>query len=605
MNALRRFAQSTYGPIVTLLALLLVLAVLRLTDYGASLDEYANTYYGGLFLRAYAGRNLFRATGINYFNGPFYFMLFTITARLFHALHPAWSFTDGIHLTNFLTFLVGVFFFYRLALRLLPRGPALLATALFLTQPVLFGHGFINQKDTPLMAFFLASVELGWAASDRWRAKAAASGEAPAAASATLAQQWQRHNRLVRWLMAAAAILGLLLLFDLWVTHAFQRWVEALVETLYTGRGPAALVGAFRLIAQDAYKTPLDAYLVKLNRAFGWMRLVGPALAVILAVVVWRVAFPVSFSRSIARWLRRWGLVLVAGCVLGMATSIRALAPLAGLLVAGYWVGRDGRRALPAVAFYAGVALAVTYLTWPILWGNPFTAITGRVEEFSTFSSHFVLLLGQTFTSDSLPWFYVPLLLLVQLTLPALVLLILGIPGSWRSGGRLQAALLWFWFLAPLAAVMIGVLPIYNNFRHLLFALPPLFLVMGLGAQQFARWVRAPALRVALALLALVPGVVGIVRLHPYEYIYYNELVGGVRGANGRFDLDYWCTAFRAAMEYVNSVADPGDRVATAGGHLTASPFARKDISVDQIATRTSDADYALACRRDILRPDF
>ena len=36
-----------------------------------------------------------------------------------------------------------------------------------------------------------------------------------------------------------------------------------------------------------------------------------------------------------------------------------------------------------------------------------------------------------------------------------------------------------------------------------------------------------------------------------------------------------------------------------------ASPFARKDISVDQIATRTSDADYALACRRDILRPDF
>lgn len=49
-------------------------------------------------------------------------------------------------------------------MRLLARGVALFVTALFTSQPVFFGHAFINQKDTPLMAFFLASVELGWAA---------------------------------------------------------------------------------------------------------------------------------------------------------------------------------------------------------------------------------------------------------------------------------------------------------------------------------------------------------------------------------------------------------------------------------------------------------
>ena len=31
-----------------------------------------------------------------------------------------------------------------------------------------------------------------------------------------------------------------------------------------------------------------------------------------------------------------------------------------------------------------------------------------------------------------------------------------------------------------------------------------------------------------------------MVELHPYEYIYYNAFAGGVAGAAGRYDLDYW-----------------------------------------------------------------
>jgi hypothetical protein len=31
-----------------------------------------------------------------------------------------------------------------------------------------------------------------------------------------------------------------------------------------------------------------------------------------------------------------------------------------------------------------------------------------------------------------------------------------------------------------------------------------------------------------------------LVRLHPYEYVYYNSLVGGLEGAAQRYDMDYW-----------------------------------------------------------------
>jgi len=42
-----------------------------------------------------------------------------------------------------------------------------MAAALFATQPLLFGHAFINQKDTPFLAFFLISVVVGMHTVDR------------------------------------------------------------------------------------------------------------------------------------------------------------------------------------------------------------------------------------------------------------------------------------------------------------------------------------------------------------------------------------------------------------------------------------------------------
>ena len=33
---------------------------------------------------------------------------------------------------------------------------------------------------------------------------------------------------------------------------------------------------------------------------------------------------------------------------------------------------------------------------------------------------------------------------------------------------------------------------------------------------------------------------VTLVRLHPYEYLFYNSIVGGLEGASRHYDLDYW-----------------------------------------------------------------
>lgn len=47
-----------------------------------------------------------------------------------------------------------------------------------------------------------------------------------------------------------------------------------------------------------------------------------------------------------------------------------------------------------------------------------------------------------------------------------------------------------------------------------------------------------------------------IVRLHPYQLTYFNELVGGLRGAEGRFETEYWLTSYKEAVEWLNDQAD-------------------------------------------------
>ena len=100
-------------------------------------------------------------------HGPSYFMVYALLSERLASLIPSWQLADSRHLVNYLTFLLAGAGLYLLCLRVLPKRVALWTTAFFLTQPLLFGHGFINQKDTPFMAFFLATVVAGLAGADR------------------------------------------------------------------------------------------------------------------------------------------------------------------------------------------------------------------------------------------------------------------------------------------------------------------------------------------------------------------------------------------------------------------------------------------------------
>ena len=47
-----------------------------------------------------------------------------------------------------------------------------------------------------------------------------------------------------------------------------------------------------------------------------------------------------------------------------------------------------------------------------------------------------------------------------------------------------------------------------------------------------------------------------LVRLHPYEYLAYNSLVGGLKGAARRYETDYWVNIMPAAVKDLETYLD-------------------------------------------------
>jgi hypothetical protein len=107
-------------------------------------------------------------------------------------------------------------------------------------------------------------------------------------------------------------------------------------------------------------------------------------------------------------------------------------------------------------------------------------------------------------------------------------------------------------------------------------------------------------LQILLIALILLPGLIASLRLFPYEYVYYNQFVGGAKGAVDRFELDYWATSYREAADEVNRLAPPNANVWVDGPAHVFNRFARPDLHIfsPQEAERADHYDLVVTLAR-------
>jgi len=159
----KRRWQSPESWIGLLVLVNLGVGALLLTHYGESWDEYTMYFYARNSLRAYLaflfGKSHFpyRFDPLIQWHGIWPWMLMIVLHHPFRAMPLPW-FSHGLAWVFFQIALVSLFF---LAKRYLRPWTAFWVALLFETQPLLWGHGFINLKDTSLMAMALLSVLFG------------------------------------------------------------------------------------------------------------------------------------------------------------------------------------------------------------------------------------------------------------------------------------------------------------------------------------------------------------------------------------------------------------------------------------------------------------
>lgn len=556
-----------------------ILGLTGFNRYGESWDERVDFNYGEAALAYYSGPADYWETYDLRHYGPAYLALAHVASSYLPPLFPSWETTDARHFVNHLTFQIATVALFYLCLRYMAGWPALGATLLFATQPLLFGHSFINQKDIPFMTAYLAAAALGFGL-----------GSEPAkirTPSGGLLDGWTVLSGKGKTFLLGFVLVSVLVIFELLFLKAiFLPAAKGLVAAAYTGHSFPLLNDWFLRAAQNAPQLPLEAYLDKTTRLYMFFRWSVVALAVAAcAMVLGRVLRP-DLSRLRGSRASALLLALAGGAVAGLTTATRVLGlSVIALVALPLFVERRWSR-LPLLAVYAGSAAVVCFAAWPFLHGAPLAHLWESLVVMSRYPwSGGILFMGQIYGPESLPWFYLPVLLGIQLTLPAIFLGLAGLGMGLRQvfrgrkrGGETLALIVWL--VAPVLVVVALGSTLYNNFRQLLFVLPPLFVFGGIALDFLLVKIGSPvASAVAMALL-LVPGILGIAQLHPYEYVYYNRLVGGVRGAFRSYEMDYWCTSYREAMDWINDVAPVQATIAAAPPELVAANFARADLRV-------------------------
>jgi hypothetical protein len=290
------------------------------------------------------------------------------------------------------------------------------------------------------------------------------------------------------------------------------EWMDGL---LTTGTMLAPLGWAFLQIQilQRQLPPPQVANLFIHRPPCDWS---GAILAIPLGVWCVRRLLGGLFPRN-----RVWGVERPA---LETFTAILAFAPVVG------WLGNPAwwRETLPRLAHY-------------------YTLSVGRGDALPPIQ---IIYFGQVY-EFSLPWHNG--WVLMAITVPVAVLGT-GVVGLIWGLSRIRRDRLPFYFLIHfLTFPVIRMFPTPAHDGVRLF-LPTFFFLAAFAgwgtvvvADLLARAVRLPSARARPVLAGLVLGsaAVALIRIHPYELSYYNELIGGARGAWERgFELTYWYDAF-------------------------------------------------------------
>jgi len=220
----------------------------------------------------------------------------------------------------------------------------------------------------------------------------------------------------------------------------------------------------------------------------------------------------------------------------------------------------DVQRTFIKLLVFSAAGYLLGLLLWPYalqnLIVNPWKSYQVMTDFPTTIRQIFD---GQFVWSDFKPWYYLPKYMLI--TIPLIVFLGLALflfysKSVIRERHRITYGFLIMTTVFPVLYVIFLNANLYGAWRHFQFVYPGLVILAAVGINEFLvqvkfRWAKIAVVVVFAGLL--IHPVRFMAKAHPYYYLYYNQLVGGLEGAYGKYETDYYYHTMRSGAEWLST----------------------------------------------------
>lgn len=245
--------------------------------------------------------------------------------------------------------------------------------------------------------------------------------------------------------------------------------------------------------------------------------------------------------------------------------------------------------------------LAALLVWWPF-WKDPL----GKLLQLPYFYSHNtinmpVLFMGKILHSAvNIPWYYPWVYIFITTPLGILFSFLIGVIYSlYRILKKNEMySLLLIWLLVPLLRYFSPKVSAIDGMRHFMEIIYPLSVLAGVGFyaiyNYFNKFTKQKNAGLIVFGIIIVTLVYNLVKFHPYQTSFYNVLIGGVKGADGKFDIDFWGAPQKDAIHWLNQNAPVKSYINIVMAQSSAAMYARSDL-MDKINKKgIEESDFTL-----------
>lgn len=220
------------------------------------------------------------------------------------------------------------------------------------------------------------------------------------------------------------------------------------------------------------------------------------------------------------------------------------------------------KKILIITPLYSCFLIAAIIMCWPVLWHHPVDNFILALIEMSKYPwGGIVHYLGMDLNTAHLPWHYIPIWILISTPFLYSVLFFIGIIFIFRQVILRIPISTFEWlnlyiFFFPLLAIIFLHSIVYDGWRHMYFIYPSFLAISLIGLEKIiSTWKKnkivVNSTKGGLIIYCLFIGF-QMVRLHPYENVYFNIIAGKSLNECGKlFEVDYWGLSYKEGLDYI------------------------------------------------------